>query len=210
MQYISIDIETTGLDRENHQVIEIGAIIEDTLDQKDFDDIPKFHAIVRHDEYRGSAYAINLNQRIFSILARRERFKDDDLVAYDEKYNIIHVDNVADAFYNWLLDNGYGNKLLVYREPIKLVCAGKNFASFDAIYLNKLPKFKNLIRFGHRIVDPATLYTDFISDDDVASLETCLERAGFETNVTHDAVLDAWDVIRVLRPKYETNKFVNF
>ena len=30
MRYISIDLETTGLDSENNQIIEFGAVLEDT------------------------------------------------------------------------------------------------------------------------------------------------------------------------------------
>ena len=71
MEYISIDIETTGLDRENDQVLEIGAIIENTFDPKPFDELPKFHAIILHPRYEGSSYAINMNKRIFQILAQR-------------------------------------------------------------------------------------------------------------------------------------------
>ena len=36
MRYVSIDIETTGLDRQNDQVLEVGAVIEDTDKQLDF------------------------------------------------------------------------------------------------------------------------------------------------------------------------------
>ena len=43
MKYISIDIETTGLDPENCQILSIGAVIEDTLNQLPFEELPTFH-----------------------------------------------------------------------------------------------------------------------------------------------------------------------
>ena len=48
MKYLSLHTETTGLDRDLDQVIEIGAIIEDTNNPLPFDEIPKFHAIVKY------------------------------------------------------------------------------------------------------------------------------------------------------------------
>ena len=46
MIYISIDTETTGIDKEKCQVIELGAIIEDTTKPLSFEESPKFECIV--------------------------------------------------------------------------------------------------------------------------------------------------------------------
>lgn len=44
---------------------------------------------------------------------------------------------------------------------------------------------------------------DFKNDDWLPNLTTCKEKAGLEeTEVTHNALDDAWDVIQVLRAKY--------
>jgi inhibitor of KinA sporulation pathway (predicted exonuclease) len=43
---------------------------------------------------------------------------------------------------------------------------------------------------------------DFKLDKVPPSLDTCLERAGIQSVVTHKALDDARDVIRVLRKKY--------
>lgn len=69
MKYVSIDIETTGLDREKHQVLEVGAIIEDTNNPLPFDEIPRFKCIIGWEELMGSVFAINMNSRIVKILA---------------------------------------------------------------------------------------------------------------------------------------------
>ena len=59
-----------------------------------------------------------------------------------------------------------------------------------------------MIKFHRRVIDPSTLYFDFIYDEYPPSLDKCLERAGIESKVTHEALSDAWDVVMVLRNKY--------
>lgn len=43
MKYISIDIETTGLNPAVDQILEIGAILEDTLNPSTYDNAQKFN-----------------------------------------------------------------------------------------------------------------------------------------------------------------------
>lgn len=202
MEYISLDIETTGLDREQDQVLEIGAIIENTLNPLSFKKIPKFHAIVKHERYSGGAYAINMNQRIFKILGDRVVIKDmDEKVQYDTKYNIVDISSITLAFYNWCYLY-LQNKPKNYGRVITSVVAGKNFASFDAHFLNNIPEWNKYFTFHRRALDPATLFTNFLVDQTPPSLNICLERAGIKEVVTHDAVQDAWQLIEVLRTKY--------
>jgi hypothetical protein len=54
-RYLSIDIETTGLDPETCQVIEFSAVI-DTIrpDAGPVDELPSFHAYLVRDSYRAS------------------------------------------------------------------------------------------------------------------------------------------------------------
>ena len=58
MIYVSIDIETSGLDHEKHKVLSIGAIIEDTEKKLPYEECPKFNAIVLQNEIIGSPRAI--------------------------------------------------------------------------------------------------------------------------------------------------------
>jgi hypothetical protein len=39
------------------------------------------------------------------------------------------------------------------------------------------------------------------NDDTLPSLDVCKKRANIDGNVSHNALLDAWDVIQVLRNK---------
>ena len=214
MEYISLDLETTGLDHKQHQVLEVGAIFENTLNVKSFDEIPKFQAIIRHERIMGTAFALNMNQRILQILADREKHQKnhDELLAYDDKYNIITPHQFREVFYKWVYKNVTDKPM--WSMPIKINLAGKNVAMFDLPFLQYLnsrsiefagvgvhgEKFK--VDFHRRIIDPATLFADFKLDKNLPDLSLCLERAGLESTVTHNAIEDAWQVIQLLRTKY--------
>lgn len=226
MKYVSIDIKTTGLNKDNHQILEIGAIIEDTTNILSFEKLPKFECIIEWEELVGSVFAINMNSRIIKILTELSSIKDEDKKKlFRKKYNILHPHDVATKFYHFLylnrmikeknlLDNAGGyaqmtdngqivpmiNKKTI---PAHIYVAGKNFASFDAGFLNKLPNFSDFIKFHYRIIDPGSIFINMINDNDVPSLSECKKRAGLEnTTVSYNALEDAWDVVQVLRTKY--------
>jgi len=202
MEFISLDIETTGLDVKNDQILEFGAIIEDTNNLLNFDEIPKFHAIINHHRYMGTAYAIAMNARIFEILQKRVTISDEDeKVAFDTKFNIVNADDFAHDFYYWCMLH-LKNKPATTGSPIHLLVAGKNVSSFDIPFLENHIGWRKFFKFHHRSLDPGTLYTDFKTDNLPPSLYECLNRAGINQVVTHEAIQDAWQVIEVLRKKY--------
>jgi hypothetical protein len=87
-------------------------------------------------------------------------------------------------------------------RPIKINVAGKNFGTFDKLFLQELPWWKKLIIPRQRILDPAILCCKFDEDNTLPSLNQCKERLGIQGEVTHNALEDAWDVIQVLRNFY--------
>lgn len=201
MKYVSIDIETTGLNRENDQILEVGAVIEDTDKQLDFDEIPKYKAIINHDRISGSVYALNMNARILEILANIP--KDiEERTEYIIKHNIISPHDFALSFQSFLTNHITTFDKKISNSTVKIVVAGKNFSTFDKVFLEKLPRVTEYMSFGHRSIDPANLYIDFENDKEIPSLNECLDRAEIDDKVTHNALLDAWDVVRVLRKKY--------
>jgi hypothetical protein len=119
---------------------------------------------------------------------------------------------VVKKFYEFLWVNGYGdavpNQLLVTSKidsnskPITLNVAGKNFGTFDKLFLQELPWWQKLIRTRQRVLDPAILMVDWKNDKSLPNLTTCKERAGVDGIVTHNALEDAWDVIEVMRKFY--------
>lgn len=223
MKYVSVDIETTGLDVETCQVLEIGAVIEDCSKVIPLEELPKYHCIINHKQIIGQPYAINMNARIFKILSEYIDIKDKDLKEqYKIKYNILEPDEVAVDFFYWLfvnniIDNSNENlkKLLnghvtKYKDitvptitskidPIRINVAGKNFGTFDKVFLEQLPRWKQLIRINQRIIDPSILFVNWKSDNEIPNLITCKKRAALNEVVSHEALEDALDIVKLIR-----------
>jgi oligoribonuclease (3'-5' exoribonuclease) len=176
MKYVSLDIETTGLDSKEHQVLMIAAVLEDTSKNTPIDELEHFTCYVKHPKYIGSAYALSLNSKILANIAAPKN----DIPIYSYDMAIFHLER----FLRWSF------------EDKKAVIAGKNVMGFD---LQFLPEIKSLV--SHRVLDPGPLYTDVTIDTYPPDLKTCLQRAGIDKPVAHDAYEDAKDVIRVLRHK---------
>jgi DNA polymerase III epsilon subunit-like protein len=184
MQYVSIDLETTGLQPTWCQVLEIGAIIDDG--KSSIDDLPSFHCYVVHPQILGEPYALFMNAEILRIISDPEAHPD-KLFCFPE--------HVVTAFGSWLGQNGVD-----VTSPIK--CAGKNFGSFDRQFLERLPEFAKYLRLAHRSIDPGSMYLEQ-DDDRVPSTEVCARRAGVEIVDQHHALADARLVVQLIRKKLE-------
>jgi oligoribonuclease len=222
MVYVSIDIETSGLDHEKNKVLSIGAIIEDTEKKLPYEDCPKFNAIVLQNEIVGSPRAITMNKEIIAMIGEYLEGTDETrhLMNTHSDYSFYESDDVVKQFYYWLETNGLGYGLMnsghygkaqdgkwlplinSATKPITLNVAGKNFGTFDKLFLQQLPWWQKLIRTRQRVIDPAILMVDWKNDTSLPNLTTCKERAGVSGIVTHNALEDAWDVIEVLRKFY--------
>lgn len=222
MVYVSIDIETSGLDFEKHKVLSIGAIIEDSEKKLPYEECPKFNAIVLQNEIVGSPRALTMNREIISMMGEYLEGNDatrQNLQTHSD-YSFYEKDDVIKEFYYFLDKNGLGHGLTnsggyaevidgVHRpminggtKPITINVAGKNFGTFDKLFLQELPWWQKLIRTRQRVLDPAILMVDWNNDTSLPNLTTCKERAGVKGIVTHNALEDAWDVIEVLRKFY--------
>jgi hypothetical protein len=214
MLYCSIDIETSGLDPEKNCILSIGAIIEDTENKLPFEECPKFNTIILQREIVGSPRAITMNKDLISMIGGYLEGGDETKQNFEthSEYQFLEKEDVVKKFYEFLWVNGYNNdfpnQLLVTSridsntKPITLNVAGKNFGTFDKLFLQQLPWWQKLIRTRQRILDPAILYVDWKNDEFLPSLTTCKERAELYDIVTHNALEDAWDVIEVLRKFY--------
>jgi oligoribonuclease len=226
MKYISLDIETTGLDSERYDVLSIGAIIEDTNNKLPYEELPKFHAAIKRQEITGSPFAINMNRDLIESIVQYQSAE-----TQDEKNDLVNLtgmwflneDEVVEQFYYFLYANGMtqaepvgvnqgqttidwcGKKIPAINrgtKPSYITVAGKNFGTFDKLFLEKLPRWKQLIRTRSRLIDPSILFVDWKNDNDLPSLNMCKERAGVSGAVSHNALEDAWDVIQVMRKFY--------
>lgn len=191
MRYISIDIETLGLDPLNHSTIQFGAVLEDTENVLPLADLPRFECLVSHHNYVGTPYAMAMHHELFVELAKGDK---------STKLIVSHF-RLAEQFHDWLKSHGFLEK---GNGTIQINVAGKNFATFDKLFLEQLPNWHKNIVITQRILDPAILYWDAFTDDKLPNLEECKKRAGLSTTtVAHTAVEDALDVIELLRLKYK-------
>lgn len=226
MKYVSIDIETTGIDREKCQILSIGAIIEDTTNKKPIEECPQFHAAIKLQDrqgFYGEPVALAMNAELIGHIAnyaKSSQEEKDDIVNMTGM-QFLEESEIATEFYYWLYANGafvmpenfdmnlitrhpeYGIIPHVNRAPKAVInVAGKNFGTFDKIFLERLPRWKQLIEVRNRILDPAILFVDWSEDRALPGLDACKKRAGIEGKVTHNALEDAIDVVNVLRTKY--------
>jgi DNA polymerase III epsilon subunit-like protein len=191
-RYISIDIETLGLDPDCCDMIEFAAVIDDL--KSPIADLQRFHVYLLPPTrgigkywYQGDPSAMAMHADKLSRIANQE-----------EGFEYIQPHVLGQRFMNWLGCRGYD----VEKGHVKIDVAGKNFSGFDANFLNKWEQWRYHIRTHHRVIDPGSMYFDPRNDPRPPSLEDCLKRAGIEKTVTHSALDDAIDVIRVLRYKW--------
>ena len=206
MKFISLDIETTGLSPCEDQVLEVGAIAVDTKTPPHT--WPTFHVIINHKRIQGDVFAINLNSRIFEILKEYQNKKDkkskDDI-------KIVGPEEFLSSFLQFVENAGYEKKNGHYTVTL----AGKNVLNFDVPFLQEhMNKFNDTnfgriadvdngdpIRFRKRCIDPAILYTNFLTDENLPALSDCKKRAFLPEVVTHNALEDAWDVVYLILAK---------
>ena len=170
LKYVSIDIETTGLDPDYCQVLELGAVIEDWVSP--IANLPTFRHILKYDKLRGEAGGLAMNAKLLKQPAT------------------CLPENLGYEFSGWLQENGI--------DPKHVQAAGKIFASFDAQFLKRVPGFSELVRFHHRTIDPCMLFWQN-DDESLPDTKTCMKRAGITGNVAHTAVEDALAVIKMIR-----------
>jgi DNA polymerase III epsilon subunit-like protein len=199
MKYVSIDIETTGLEWEKHQMIEFGAVLEDTENPLPIEDLPRLRILVVHEDYVSNPYCIKLHSKLF-----------DELGKYTDIYTPTEVEcgvwvvphgpsGLARVFTQWLKKVGYLKRDdLGTTSPKKVVVAGKNYNGFDAKFLEYY--FNYRIAIHHRVLDPMPLFVK-PEDKTPPNLAECAKRAGVEFKGTgyHTAVSDATMVIELLR-----------
>jgi oligoribonuclease len=188
MKYVSIDIETTGLDRDRCQVLEFGAVIEDTLNLVPLEDLPAFRVLIRHPDLYWEDYPKALHK---DLIIEFENPNEDSV--------IIPPGDLVKHFEYFLLSNGYREE----KGRVRFNVAGKNFSGFDREFLERIPGWKKNFSISRRVLDPAILYVDFLKDNELPDLKECKARAGFSvTEVKHEALADAMDVIALLRKNY--------
>jgi DNA polymerase III, epsilon subunit and related 3''-5'' exonucleases len=189
--YVSIDIETTGLNPETCQVLEIGAVIDDMV--RPIADLPRFRAVLKHKEIKGEPFAMSMHPALFKAIATLpSKAGNRDVSSFDIAEAMTHPMSVVSEFLEWLKKNGMDMKVGI--QP-----AGKNYASFDRPFLETcVPNWKAEVKVKHRTIDPGNLFWK-VGDEYIPDTKTCYERAGIPNVVAHTAVEDAMGVVKLIR-----------
>ncbi len=221
MKYVSLDIETTGLDKNKNQIVEVGAVLDEIGSTTPIEELPKFRAVLLHDEMVMGPYCANLHRDLWQEISKAQKQYGH---AIDEEYGFsggrLHgkqytyycrpemFERLFHCWLNIVLRLGGGDyttdnsKAHMYKRCsiIKINVAGKNPGSFDIPFLKALPRWIGLVEFHRRILDPAS-HCIQPDDEHIPDLQECLKQCGLEGTVSHTAVDDAIDIIRVIRQR---------
>ncbi len=219
MKFLALDIESTGLDMDNDQILEVGFVAVDTTASPST--WKTLHLMINHPRITGNVYALSMHNRIFNHIKNHKQKPLEVQDAYNDalknRYGyycltedecmVIKPEDLYVYFKMFIIQNFDKSPKGDYWS---ITCAGKNAANFDIPFLKKHfdkfcntnfaelnddPNNREMINFRKRVIDPAVLFTDFVKDDMVADLGLCKERAGLKNFVSHNALEDAWDVV---------------
>lgn len=231
MKYVAIDIETTGLDPERHDILEVAAIIDDTNDPEpflvspDMSNRPNFRAVIidPDGEYVTTPFCAELHAGLWVEI---EQMSDILLGEWDqdvknigqgkgsgEPQDATAILQTEGCMYVPHLNTHYctPDKLAFAMaewllnanqgEAWKPTFAGKNASTFDLPFLMG-PAYQL-----QSMIDWDFRVLDVGSmyieprDEKIPSLGACLARIGREPTNLHSAMGDTIDVVYLVREK---------
>lgn len=189
MRYVALDLETTTLEPHPDHVLQIAAVLEDTAraGAVPVEELAAFTAYLHADEVVGQTYALAMNAQILRRISGHE----------PSPYQVLPRAEAWQAFGTWL-DTWASLTEDTSGPPRLWTAAGKNVAGFDLQFLPDRVR----ARFDHRAIDVGSVFADW-HEDRLPGLDRLVRAAGIrESGVTHDALEDARDVVRLLRGRY--------
>jgi oligoribonuclease (3'-5' exoribonuclease) len=189
-------LETSGLNPQTDQILMVGAVVEDTEHPEiPVEQLPHFACYIKYDRYHGSDYALSLNAWILRITSGRSNNEPEHPIYEGWRNDKCGMEQGWVSYFNDFLDR-------YFAPEEKILLAGKNVASFDYQFLpNSLKE-----RFAYHFIDPGSVFIDWKVG--IQSLGKLKERLGLGEEVTHDALEDARDVIKVLRKSYPRTEVI--
>lgn len=208
--YISVDLETTGLDIEKSQILQIGWVIDDGVSP--LESLEKGTVFIQNEKITyGENYAIGMNAWIFQELMKKPAERKYPTLApqagifklmtiIDKAAKLAHASDVAEG---------------VKKPNQRVQIAGKNVSNFDwPIILNNLKALtvsdsmhehecnmsaqERLSKVDHKFIDVGAVYFDVFGKN--PSFNEINSLIG-NTEISHDALDDAMDVVIALRNK---------
>lgn len=198
MKYCSLDIETTGLDSDACDVVQFAAILDDLSRPKPLSKLPTLKiCFIKDDHLVGDPYALSMHQKILLQIdrARKLRLEEDE-----DGTRFMRLAELPEALNGFLFTNGWVPDAKTDRFYVNV--AGKNAAGFDLPFLRRKIKRWGRVHLNQRVIDPAVLYFDPMTDASLPDMQECMKRAGIQGEVAHTATEDAMTVVRLLRAKY--------
>jgi len=179
--YVSIDIETTGLNPDTCQVLEVGAVIN--FPAKPLLECPTFRACVKHEVITGTARALQMNSRL--------------------------LDEIADGGGEWEGDAGVRfHEWLKEHLPIGdltenyIHALGKNVDTFDLLFLDRISTWPSWL-FHYRSCDVGSMYSTSEGISGLGELEDELADRLKIPGKPHEALYDARVALALARQAHK-------
>lgn len=174
---IAFDLETTGLNPLEDQILQLGAVVFDTDGYA-----AEFSTLCKQDRYEGDAYALQMNAKILYRLAT-------------EKHP--HIRDALINFELWAEEQCKGERL----SPV-----GFNVAAFDLLFW-ATEKRRHLSTpnaiFSHRPIELGSLLA---GSDGLPTSSNHAVKSILDKPVSHDALEDVRDARRLYLHWYETRR----
>lgn len=177
MKYIAFDIETTGLDPKKHQVLEMAAVLETEDKNIPVKELPLWHVTFKFDTVCIDPELVEMHKDLLTGVRK----------GTTKHYRNLPAMFAEDSFREWLGVDKYQ----IHTKNF----AGKNLQGFDFRFVPWVQRYAH-----RRVLDPAILYAE-LGDVVLPNLVECKKRAGLSEHVSHSAVDDARDIVRLLRAK---------
>lgn len=166
MKFVSIDIETTGLDPERDEILAVGLVACSTSSTLPVVQQPHLEVRVLHDRIEGDIVALGMNADLIRDIANQTPIPH---TPYVQK------DRVAEVVWDFIQTN-------TDIGAVVNLC-GKNIGTFDLKFLSKLPGWGK-VKHHRRFLDVGPMFATE-ADEVVPGLRECLERVNDDFKADH-------------------------
>ncbi len=193
--YFAIDIETTGLDVDTSQILEIGCVFDDWV--QEIGDLPRFSVLTAEPVITGSIQALSMNKEIINAIKMK--------AIEDVPDNSTAVSRLVDFIHSVTIKHHNKTTTKIEDEVMSFTInlAGKNIGMFDLKFLEKcgfskkLKRLPDSIKYRHRLMDVGSMYFyKFGYVPNLSEINVLLTGNGF---VSHGAIPDCLDVVHAIR-----------
>lgn len=202
MNYVSIDLETTGLLPDRCMILSIAAVIDGyDFRQVPVNELPHIELLIDNgDLLTGQPVALAMNADIIKRIENLKKCQRDERALTRYVFSPDQAMDMLAAFMDPYLDDK------------KLTPAGKQYGSFDSQFIKHWGGDRVLKKLHHRSLDPGAMYATREMRCPPSS-EECFKIMVNECNAhmvdhvtaswkQHDALSDARNVVRLIRHKW--------